>query len=1356
MKTTAKKLTLAATVAACALLAVCLGTSTIFAQAADTSANGRFYTDYTSTDQILAAGRELNEELASEGVTLLKNDGTLPLNSGARVSVLGLAQDCMSETDGSITESLADAGFKVNPTLKELYDNDNASKSDFGKETVLSSQQKQSIRAYNDAAIVVIARGTAGESSDRSLDTGEKEDENYLDGSQGWSHEAGNTDKHELELTASEQNMIALAEETCKKVIVLYSSSNVFEMGNLNKDSKINAIAWIGRLGDGGISAVGRILSGKLNPSGKTVDEWTNDFTNDPTYANTFGSKYTGTSYIGLDYEEDIYLGYKYYETYRYEASQGNALSVGSALSGVTYDESDDSARADAWYRNNVVYPFGYGLSYTDFSITLDSLKDNFGKAVGASISSADVETSSKDDLKTAITSMTAEVTVKNTGDFAGKEVVEIYVTAPYESGDAEKSYVTLVGYGKTDTLRPGGEETLDITFNVQDFASYSTDANGGNGAYLLDSGDYTVHVMESSSYLNMKEDNKAYASATFNLDEDAELRVDDFSGNQISNEFSNDDDFNSRLVSDLAGTMETTLSRSDFDGTKPSALLDDLDLDSSGISTLSSTIAKYQYVDGDIIDDSQYVWCKTEEDIPSDWTQGSGTVGKDGTYDITLDDMAGVDLYDAKGNISSDWVEFINQLTWDEIASLLNNGSHLTVAVPTIGKMKTLDDNGPNYSYNLTTWVGEPTVAATWNTDLAARYGYLAGNTLLAQGLSGWYGPGMNIHRSAFSGRSPEYYSQDAIQGGFIAAAVVKGATETGINVYVKHFALYDVSGLSGSGGVNATEQNIRENYLKIFQMAMQEGDAHAAMSAFNRIGAVYAGQNYALIQGITRGEWGWNGFIITDIYSGMPSMTVDGLVRAGAEIPDGNLTFSTYSTTDAGGNKISGSKALSGTWDSSVARVYEGQGENSGDLTVYGGVVVGSDNAYSPTQWYCARMAVTRLLYNEANSAGNNNGVTDTSMKVALNGTQGTYMNELVIPEKYVSEDAGYSFFSELVSGSLPTGLTFDNGYISGTPLSEGGYDIVLNVLIDGWVKIELDLTINIDPIVTVGADRVTGESISSLTVGDSVNAYVEYDTAATSYNSSYTMSIVDGALPAGLEMNGNGRITGTAATTGTYTFTVAVDAVDETNHVFTDAGLAMYDSFESIFGSTDPNVLYIMVSAMGMDASVYFDVASETFYMTYTITVSGASEEGPAASATVESIYADADGNLVITLTDGTVETITIASSGSDSAGGVTITTDASGSTVISDGTTSVTIPSASSAGSSVTLAKDSDGSVTITDGTNSVTIPAGTGTGADETTGSGSGNGIAVAGLVIAIVAVVAAAAGIVIVLLRKKS
>ncbi|MCD8308108.1 MAG: glycoside hydrolase family 3 C-terminal domain-containing protein, partial [Clostridia bacterium] len=337
MKATTKKLTLAATIAACALLAVCLGTSTIFAQAADTSANGRFYTDYTSKDQILAASEELNEELASEGVTLLKNDGTLPLNSGARVSVLGLAQDCMSETSGSITESLADAGFKVNPTLKELYDNDNASKSDFGNETALTPLQKQSIRAYNDAAIVVIARGTAGESSDRSLDTGEKEDETYLGEDQGWTHEAGKADKHELELTASEQEMIAIAEETCKKVIVLYSSSNIFEMGNLNNDSKINAIAWIGRLGDGGISAVGQILNGTVNPSGRTVDEWTNDFTNDPTYANTFDSTYatsetitaadgttseklTSTGFTGLDYEEDIYLGYKYYETYRYEA----------------------------------------------------------------------------------------------------------------------------------------------------------------------------------------------------------------------------------------------------------------------------------------------------------------------------------------------------------------------------------------------------------------------------------------------------------------------------------------------------------------------------------------------------------------------------------------------------------------------------------------------------------------------------------------------------------------------------------------------------------------------------------------------------------------------------------------------------------------------------------------------------------------------------------------------------------------------------------------------------------------------------------------------------------------------------
>ncbi len=1155
-----KKLTRIASLALMATLTATVAAPEFIASAADLSTNGRYYSEFTSREMAEEAGRKFNKELASEGMVLLKNDGTLPVAAGAKVSVLGVAQDSLLETEGSITDSLKNAGYKINPTLEQVYSKDG--KPAYGTELALSNTAKQSLDLYGDLAVIVLARGTSGESGDRDLAIDEVDNETYLGADSGWEHEAhqkdeeGNAYKHELQLTDSEQELIKLAEEKCDKVVVLYSASYTFECADLEKDKNINAIMWIGRLGDGGIAAVGEALTGVINPSGKTVDVWTRDFTNDPTYANAFPSDYVvngengleASEYYGLDYEEDIYLGYKYYETYWYEAGKGNASPK---IMG-------EAATADEWYDYNVVYPLGHGLSYTDFSFA------NVGIYSDAACKTAVPATVEADTLASAvgneadIETLYAKVTVTNKGDVAGKEVVQVYIEAPYIQGGIEKSFVTLVGYAKTSKLAPGKSEEVIVPFNVQDMASYDTDT----GAYVLDEGEYTVHVMSNS---HVDETSETYGNAAFTLNGRAIQKLDDFSGNEIGNLFSGDDDYNSMKVSTAIGSMteETLLSRADMDDTKPTAPAGDLIFSEELITKLNS----YDYLDAETYDDTGKPWEKTAADIPEGWTQATGVADETtGMYDIILDDMAGVPLDDPK------WTQFINQFTWEEIASVLNNGYHLTVALPTVGKLQTMDENGPNYTYNSLTWCGAPTVAATWNQELCEEYGKYIGNMALWQNMTGWYGPGANIHRSQFSGRSPEYYSQDALQGGYIAAAVIRGAQSKGINVYVKHYAMYDVSGMDGMA--NASEQCMRENYLKIFQMAYQEGGATASMSSFARIGIIFAAQNYNLIQGLARDEWGWTGFMVTDIYSHMPYMSIDGLVRAGAEIPDGDL-----STAET--------KNLSGVWDATKKCV-----------------VVNEEADY--TQWYCARQSFTRVLYNAANSAGNHNGVTDTATAVSIKGKQSVAMSESVLPEKYLDPNAGYEISYSVTKGTLPVGLTIENGLLVGTPKESGTFSATLNVMIDQWIPIVLTLNIEVESCIQLEQD------ISVLTTGDEIDVYVEPDFSATEYTSSFEVSLANGVLPTGLSISQDGQITGTATEAGDYTFTLAIKAINYNRYVFAPGVMQVYiDFLTEMAGGNESMGAYLAVQ-MGMASWAVY--ANETYYFTYTTTVTGEAVDTP----------------------------------------------------------------------------------------------------------------------------------------------
>lgn len=504
--------------------------------------SGKYYTDYETHDEALEAAELLNEQIAEEGNVLLKNDGTLPMTVTHYVSVFGTAQDALIGGYGSVAESLEDAGFRVNPMLKSFYESDiyvssSTSGSGFatggqyiGTESLnFGAQVENSLSLYKDAAVIVFARN-GGEGSDPSRVIAEQNDDS--DNVDGWEHanlatdEYGNQYKHYLQLTDSEIELIEYVKARFDKIIIVLNTSNIMEMYNLQNDPDINAILLMERPGSTGVNALGRILSGEVNPSGRTGDEWYRDFSADPTWMNFGDNSQTGTitvdgttvtstntntfSYYGnatgitgVSYEEGIYIGYKYYESVYAEIIGG---SVGIDIDGNLVAAGTEGIRtgleaAEEWWSANVVYPFGYGLSYTTFEMEMGGVYTN------ASLTSHLPVTVDADDFAISVGSpanidtLYVPVKVTNTGNYAGKQVVQIYVTAPYISGEVEKSYVKLVGYAKTEMLQPGASQTVIVSFNVQDMASfdYNDANNNGSTTYELDAGEYVIKLMDNA-----------------------------------------------------------------------------------------------------------------------------------------------------------------------------------------------------------------------------------------------------------------------------------------------------------------------------------------------------------------------------------------------------------------------------------------------------------------------------------------------------------------------------------------------------------------------------------------------------------------------------------------------------------------------------------------------------------------------------------------------------------------------------------------------------------------------------------------------------------------------------------------
>lgn len=833
-------------------------------------------TQSTSKEEAFANANAKNIELCSEGFVLLKNEQqALPLSSGAKVSVFGKNSVNLSYGGSgssaftgvdykTIDDSLTAAGFETNGTLRKFYEDDGASGPDrtansndldsgdnqvitVGEtpQTMYTQQVKDSYSSYSDAAIVVITR-IGGEGFD-------------LPRYQGSTEGAVSEDSHYLELDQNEIDLLtAVTDGSFGKVIVVFNIPSAFEAAFLEDAAyapfadKIDAAIWTGFAGGEGIMALGKILNGEVSPSGRLVDTWAADFSKDPTFVNfgtgpspAFSDKYTNGQYYFVDYEEGVYVGYRYYET--------RALTDG-----------------EDWYAENVVYPFGYGLSYTQFAWEVGQPSTSEIKKDGT---------------------IEIDVTVTNTGAVAGKEVVQLYCTPPYYEGGIEKAAKVLCGFAKTGELQPNESETVTLSFDPYYAASYDyRDANGNSFCgYELESGDYILSVAH-----NAHETEKAFECSLY---EDIRYSEDPVTQNTVENRYTGAEGY-----TDSDYQLSTVLSRSDWEGTWP-------DAPTASEMTLSDDMLD------ELLDES-----------PNDPNDLSGEAMPDFDMEGTLtirDLLPGsapepspqpIIAYDDPA-----WEELLDLCSVEELEKLINEGCYSTQAIEGIGLPATQHGDGPaGFTYFLNKdavfgtchYCSEPVMAATFNEELMEELGNTIGeegywgNDKTGQPYSSIYAPGVNIHRSMFGGRNAEYFSEDPLLSGKMAAAEIRGCQEMGVICMVKHFAANEQeTHRARNGDVSwLTEQSLREIYLRSFEIAVKEGESRGLMTSFNRIGLKWTGGDYRLITEILRDEWGFQGTVICDFNTHPEYMFSRQMAYAGGDLNLANTPVAWVDPTDVG----------------------------------------------------------------------------------------------------------------------------------------------------------------------------------------------------------------------------------------------------------------------------------------------------------------------------------------------------------------------------------------------------------------------------------------------------------------------
>lgn len=995
---------------------------------------------YASKAEALQAGLDLNVTISEEGMILLKNEGAaLPLTGGTKVTMLGyaaIAPNAGASSNGgdasagsaiaqaTVISSMENAGFTLNKTVLDLYtqwasedvegaeadENGNVPKktsdilvaADFA-EASGTDEWKASLGEYGDAALVVISGGTGEIAKNERI--------------------------HSLQLDEEQYDLIDYAAANFDKVIVLVNSCTPVEIAEIQRNDAVDAILNIGEPGDNGFEALGRIIAGKVNPSGRTVDTWAVDFTKSPSYTifNTRGSGtaqgedgngtmtgYTRYSVNGepvntwsVGYEEGIYVGYRYYETRSYEENK--------------------SGTADAWWNTNVNYPFGYGLSYTDFTWEVTP-----ATAADSTVTKADT--------------LAFDVKVTNNGDAAGKEVVQLYYTAPYGIEEThndtviEKSYVVLGDYAKTDILEPGASEVVQVSIDVSDMASYD---DVTDKTYVLDAGTYNVKVAGNAHYgMSANDVDFNYTVAQKELCNEA------VTGAEVTNALGD-------VTEGFASEGYVALSRSDFEGTMP-----------DGFETVKE-ISEEEYATWDY-DDKAFNAYYDAAAIGTPVYESDAANRTSDQYSITLSDLIGANADDVR------YQELVEQLTLQELADLVNVGGFNSVGIPYIGKPYSRDTDGPkgwtgNYTdtndrFNY--FSSEPMIAATFNDDLLYQMGEvigeqgLWGNSTVSNGMvysyTGWYAPGMNIHRSPFDGRVTEYYSEDPFLTGSLAASVSQGAKSKGCYITLKHFAFHNdgggamsyrfgpISTGTGMDGLSAwmTEQTAREVYLKGYQKAVEEGEATFAMGSFTRIGKTWCSASYGVMNQITRGEWGFKGAVVTDIVL-YNSCNAYQLIKAGA-----NMMLD--------------------------AKVYGLEGGIFLDVDE----ILAMDEEAKNTTIHCMQEAAKQILYMVANSNAmqlpKGTKIMYTDIVEVEDEEVAITLADAKVGEQYTSEPLNtaalntYYAYSDIIytAEGLPEGMSFDaaTGILGGTPSAAGDYTIKITAEATGYEPASIELPLKI----------------------------------------------------------------------------------------------------------------------------------------------------------------------------------------------------------------------------------------------------------------------------------------------------
>ena len=811
----------------------------------------------TITEETSAKATELVNKITADGVVLAKDeDGILPVASGSKLNVFGWASTnpCYGGTGSGalntaypvtdLLTGLHDAGIETNEELSKFYTDYKADRPSVGmvaqdwtlpepNVSLYTDEMMENAKAFSDTAMVVITR-VGGEGADLPTDMasvvdgswirrvaqayGSERGTAYYNGTYDDSLNEGNDwDKgdHFLQLSNREEDLLDLVTANFDNVILVYNGANAFQMDFLKDYPQIKGVLLCPGTGQSGFEGFGKVVSGEVNPSGRTVDTYVSNLKNAPWWNNFGDFKYTNTEELNSDssffdpegttpsfvnYVEGIYVGYKFYET---AADEGL----------INYDDE-------------VVFPFGYGLSYTSFTKEMSGITNDG-------------------------TSLNFTVTVTNTGSVAGKDVVEIYSDPPYTNGGIEKSTANLLDFAKTSELAPGESQTIEFSIPVEDLASYDYQTNG---CYVLEAGDYVISANNDSHNIA---DSQTYTVASDIVYNESNKRGSDAVA--ATNEF------------DFAEGEITYLSRADG---------------FANYAEATAAPATYEMTDEQkAAFDNAHTY--TEAGYQNDDDANAADITTGAKNGLKLVDLRGVDYNDAK------WDQLLDQMTIDEMQQTIGFGGYQTAAVSSIEKVRTNDCDGPASINNNFTGVGSvgfpaaTLIGMTWDKDLAYAFGDSIGEMANEMDTSGWYGPAMNIHRTAFAGRNFEYYSEDGVLSGRMASNAIMGAQEHGVYAYMKHFALNDQEGNRTSMAATwSNEQAIREIYLKPFEISVKDADCHAVMSSFNYIGTRWAGGCKELLKNVLRGEWGFVGFVETDYFGVYGYMTADQGVRNGSDL--------------------------------------------------------------------------------------------------------------------------------------------------------------------------------------------------------------------------------------------------------------------------------------------------------------------------------------------------------------------------------------------------------------------------------------------------------------------------------------